>query len=485
MTPDLFAMAADLLDPRPEPEPTDPELLSPIAFAERRSRGQWRRAPHLELIETEVLNTIATAGRLIISVSIRHGKSEFIARWLVAWFIARYHRRVILATGEVDLATAHGRAARDILTEYGPDVFGVSISKASNAAYRWDLAAPHPGGLLAIGVGGSPIGRGADLVIVDDPFRNFAQAMSPLERQRVKEWWTGTMVSRIEPGGAVIIICARWHEDDLSGFLLSEAPDEWREVRLPAIADSVDDPLGREIGEPLWPERYPLAELYRMREGMSLKQGDAVWQAQAQQTPRTPTGGKFPEDRWGWIDHFTVDVQHDCRWVRGWDLAATEGGGDWTVGVLMGRTSRGVTVVADVQRGQWSDLEVENRVLACAATDPAGTHVELPQDPAQAGKAQAARFVRMLAGHSVRAVPVTGSKEVRATGLAAQQQAGQVHLVQGDWNGPFVAEFGSFPKGRHDDQVDAAATAFEALVSSSSSPGRAEQYKDQRLKGRR
>ena len=483
--PSVWEMAADLLDPKPEPEPTDPEQLSPIAFAEARSRGQWHRAPHLELIEREVLHAIETGGRLIISVSIRHGKSEFIARWLIAWFIARYRRRVILATGEADLAAAHGRAARDILTEYGPTVFGVSVSRSSNAANRWDLAAPHPGGLLAIGVGGSPIGRGGDLIVVDDPFRNFAQAMSPLERQRVKEWWTGTMVSRIEPGGAVIIICARWHEDDLSGFLLSEAPDEWREVRLPAIADSEDDPLGREVGEALWPDRYSVEELHRMRDGMSLTLGESVWLAQAQQTPQTPKGGKFPEDRWQFTPHFTIDIENDCRWVRGWDLAATEGGGDWTVGVLMGRTSRGQTIIADVQRGQWADLEVEERIAACAVNDPKGTHIELPQDPGQAGKAQAAGLVRMLAGYSVRAVPVTGSKEVRATGLAAQQQAGQVTLVEGDWNGQFVAECASFPKGRHDDQVDAAATAFEALVGGGVEVAKEEAYKDQRLKGRR
>ncbi len=483
---DPWAIAADLVDPPPPPEPTGEEQASPIAFAVARSRNQWRTAPHLELIEREVLHTINTAGRLIISVSVRHGKSEFIARWLVAWFIARYHRRVILATGEADLAAAHGRAARDILTEYGPDVFGVTVSRASNAANRWDLAKPHnTGGMIAIGVGGSPIGRGGDLIVVDDPFRNFAQAMSPLERQRVQEWWTGTMVSRIEPGGAVIVICARWHEDDLSGFLLTKQPDEWREVRLPAIADTDNDPLGRTPGEALWPERYPIEELERMREGMSLTLGESVWLAQAQQTPQTPKGGKFPEDKWRFVPHFTIDLRDSCRWVRGWDLAATENGGDWTVGVLMGRHHDGRTFIADVVRGQWSDLDVQNQVRTCAETDPDGTRIELPQDPAQAGKAQAAGFVRMLAGFDVHTIPVSGSKELRATGYAAQQQGAQVVLVEGEWNGRFVVEHAGFPKARHDDQVDAAATAFEALVAGGSTVAAAERYQDRRLKGRR
>lgn len=459
-----FGRLAALLDPPPLP----PDLATPAGFAEAHSRGAWKLAPHLSIVERECLKVIEEGGRLILSLSVRHGKSEFASKWLIAWFLATHpNMRVILAGHEADFAASWGRAARDILTEHGHE-YGVSVSQKSSAAGRWDLAAPHRGGMLTVGVGGSPIGRGADLMVVDDPIKSYADAMSPLVRKRVKDWWTGTMVSRIEPGGAVILIMARWHEDDLAGFLLTEQPGEWREVRLPAVADSDDDPLGRAIGDPLWPERFPADELERRRIETSLSLGEAVWLAQYQQTPTSPTGGLFPEGMWQTVAALDFGWE-PIQWVRGWDLAATEGGGDYTAGVLMGRLPDGRTIVADVERDQWSAAEVRNRIADCARRDPLGTRIELPQDPGQAGKDQAQQLTAMLAGYPVRTEPQTGSKEVRATGWAASQQAGIVMLLdtgeRDHWAGPFIAEHTGFPRATHDDQVDAAATAFNALVS--------------------
>jgi predicted phage terminase large subunit-like protein len=316
---------------------------------------------------------------------------------------------------------------------------------------------------------------------VDDPIKSWEAAMSPRVRERTIEWWTGTMESRIEPGGAVILICARWHEDDLSGFLLREAPDEWTELRLPAICDDPDsDPLDRQLGEALWPERYPLDDLERRHRATSLALGEQVWLAQFQQTPKTPAGGLFPDGKWSW-----VAGRLDCRrWVRAWDLAATTGGGDWTAGVLIGELADGRWLIADVVRGQWSPDEVRARIRGCADRDPAGTVVELPQDPGQAGKDQAQQLIRMLAGRDVRARPQTGSKEVRAAGLSAQQRAGNVVLVEGlPWVGAFVAELNGFPKGAHDDQVDAAATGFNALAGTPQL--REQSYRNEALTGSR
>ncbi len=465
-TPDLFDLAADILDPPPAPEITDPLWLSPIELAVRCSRGAWFSAPHLELIERAVLEAIETNGRLIISVSFRHGKSEFIARWLVAWFIMRYRKRVILGTASKDLAEAHGGFARDVVEEYGPDLFDVRLSRSTASKSQWDLAAPHgSGGLLARGVGSSVTGRGGDLLVVDDPFGSYEDAMSPLSRRRVQEWFTGTLMNRLNRGkGAVVVICARWHEDDLSGFLLREQPEEWREIRLPAFADDPDDLLGRQLGEPLWPELYSAEDLERMRTTMSLAVGESIWQAQAQQTPMNPKGGKFPEDRWVFIAPLTHEERLQTRWCRGWDLAATDGGGDYTVGALLGRRPDGRTVVADIVRGQWSSDEVRRQLKACAASDPEGTIVELPQDPGQAGKDQVQQLTRLLVGFDVRFRPQTGSKEVRATGLSAQQQARNVEVVECEYTGAMVGEAQAFPNGVHDDIVDAMASAFNVLA---------------------
>lgn len=457
--PSAWAVAADLIDPPPPP----PEHTSAVALAERCSRGAYQRYRHVEIMDEAINETIATGGRLILAASVRHSKSQTASKWTPARYIgANPDKRVILAAHTADFAANWGRAARDILTEYGPEIFGVSVSRKSEAANRWDIA-NHDGGMLTVGVGGSPVGRGADLMIVDDPIKSYADAMSPLVRQRVKEWWTGTMAHRIEPDGAVILIMSRWHDDDLAGFLLREDGDQWRELRMPALCeDPAVDPLGRELGAPLWPERWPLKALEQRKREVSLALGEVVWLAQYQQRPQAAGGTTFPEDKWAFMRADEVPVE--TRWCRGYDLAATDGGGDWTVGARMGRMPDGRFVVADVLRGQWSGHVWRTKMRSTAEHDPDGTIIQLPQDPGQAGKDQAIQLVSHMAGFNAKANPVTGSKEIRAAGYAAQVQAGNVVLVEAAWNGAFVAEHTLFPRGTHDDQVDAAATAFNVLA---------------------
>ena len=299
--------------------------------------------------------------------------------------------------------------------------------------------------------------------IVDDPIRSWEAAQSALQREKIMDWWTGTMESRREPGAAVVIICARWHEDDLTGALHAEAPDDWTDVRLPAICDDPEnDPLGRAEGEPLWPERYDAEALAKTKGRVSLRLGSQVWDAQYQQRPSNPKGGMFTTE-WPTIQRSIVDARTTGGWVRRWDLAATAAGGDWTVGVLMTKLSDDRFVVVDRVAGQWAPDDVRTQLQGCAVSDPPGTRIVLPQDPGQAGKDQAQQLVRMLAGYDVRTLPETGSKETRATGLAAQQRAGNVLLVEASWNRAFIAELAAFPKAKHDDQVDAAAGAFNAL----------------------
>src|SRR5207244_2242627 len=126
-------------------------------------------------------------------------------------------------------------------------------------AAAWELER-HAGGMTAAGVGGAMTGKGAHLLVIDDPVKNAEQAQSKTVREKHWEWYRSTAYSRLEPGGAVVIVMTRWHEDDLVGRLLAEAEAEgerWEILRLPALAEEAD-PLGRAPGEPLWPERYPL-----------------------------------------------------------------------------------------------------------------------------------------------------------------------------------------------------------------------------------
>jgi predicted phage terminase large subunit-like protein len=461
-----LALAADILDP----PPPEAYRISPLDFAVRTGRGRYTRARHLEVIERACLDTVEHAGSLLLEVAIRHGKSQFLVRFVAWWLLNNPDKRVIWGSHTANFASRRGREVRDLVSEWGPSLFdGLRVSRRSEAANEWNIEG-HAGGMITVGVGGTPIGEGADLMIIDDPLKSYMAAMSPVQRGAVNDWMTGTMFSRLEPGASVLMAMARWHHDDPGG-LATRSPDlDFDSLRLPGLCDDpATDPLGRAKGEALWPQRYSVAAHDKTRARMSATLGEFIWLAQVQQLATPREGGLFPEAKWGFIARALVPVE--TRWVRGWDLAATEDGGDWTCGVRVGQMPDGRYVIADVIRGQWTGHQWRSLMRAAADTDPAGTRIQLPQDPGQSGKDQAQQLIKLLAGHNAGANPVSGSKETRANSYAAQVQAGNVVLVEDlRWNGRFVAEHTAFPRGTNDDQIDAASTAFNQLVGGPGTP---------------
>lgn len=267
--------------------------LSPASLALAVSPG-FQVPPHIELLDRAIVETVETGGRLLVAMPPRHGKSEMASRYTPAWYLGRFpSRRVILASYEADYAASWGRKARDLLEEHGRGLFGVGVRQDSHAANRWDIAG-HPGGMTTAGVGGAITGRGADLLIIDDPVKSVEEAESDTYRDRAWDWWRGVALTRLEPGGAVILVMTRWHEDDLAGRILQEDGANWRVLCLPALADDTDDdPLGREPGEPLWPERYDAEALARRRQEM----GSRLYEAEYQQAP-TPASGSIFRREW-------------------------------------------------------------------------------------------------------------------------------------------------------------------------------------------
>lgn len=176
-----------------------------------------------------------------------------------------------------------------------------------------------------------------------------------------------------------------------------------------------------------------------------------------------PEGGQYFKAHW-FAPIEAGQVPPMTRKVRGWDLAATVGGGDWSASALVGRDESGRFYILDVARFQGSPADVEQGLRDTAKRDGRDVAIILPQDPGQAGKAQAQSLSRLLAGYRVRSKPVTGAKILRASPFSAQVEAGNVFLVKGPWNEAFVQELQNFPTGRHDDQVDAAVDAFTALT---------------------
>ncbi|MFP2873739.1 phage terminase large subunit [Acetobacter tropicalis] len=406
--------------------------------------------------------------RLMVFMPPRHGKSELTSKRFPAWFLGRNpDKQVITASYSADLAQDFGRHARNIVasSEFAVLFPGVGVADDSAARDKWHTS--KGGVYTAAGVSGSLTGKGAHVALIDDPIKGRQEAESDTVRNAVWDWYRSVLRTRLMPGGAIVLVLTRWHPDDLAGRLLDEMQngtgESWDVLSLPAIADSADDALGREIGEPLWPDVFDLPELEAIEKSI----GTREWSSLYQQQPTPGEGTLFKTGMFPVVDAAPAGGTQ----VRRWDLAATKQIGtrdpDWTVGVKMARYPDGRFCILDVVRFRGDPQEVEAAIKNTAALDGPSVEIVLPQDPGQAGKAQAEYFIRMLAGYRARAERETGDKATRAAPFSSQANAGNVSLVRAPWNRTFLDELGQFPAGSHDDQVDAAAGAFSALCEAS------------------
>lgn len=447
---------------------------SPADLAERVSKGRWRRARHLDLLN-EKLVALAEGRikRLIVTMPPRHGKSQLCSRYFPAWFLGtRPDARVILCSYEAGFAANWGGQARDVLHDHGPALFGVRVSDATSARDDWRLEG-HEGGMVTAGVGGPITGRGANLLVIDDPVKNARDANSPTVRDATFQWWQSTALTRLEPDASVLLIQTRWHKGDLAGRLIdedaegeSDSDDEtWQVLNLPALAEGPDE-MGRAEGEALWPERWPLARLLkRMR-----RLGRYVWGALFQQRPTDPEGGYFQT---GWLEVIPPErVPAILSSVRCWDLAATlegEGGNtdpDYLASSHVGEGEDGKYYILEMTADRLTPEGVEKQIKQCGVIDGRGVAIRIEQEGAASGKIVAYHFERMMDGWDCRftGIPRT-SKFVRSGPFNAACERGDVKMVRGTWNRAFLEQLAAFPNGSHDDMVDAAVGGYEALQS--------------------
>ena len=422
-------------------------------------------AVHHQLVIAELEKVASgTCDRLMLLLPPGSAKSTYASLLFPAWWFARHPASsVIAASHTAGLARHFGRGVGGLLQEHGVRL-AAPLAPGSRSAERFTTAAG--GEYFATGVRGAVTGRRADLLLIDDPVKSQAEADSAIARDRLWTWFRSDLVTRLRPGGRIVLVMTRWHPDDLAGRLL-EAGDDWRVVRLPALAEA-GDPLGRAEGEALWPAWEDRAALLRKRRML----GERSFAALFQQAPMREQGRLFMPGRIAVLDQVPDGL--GCRAVRAWDLAATAGDAgdaDWTVGVKLLRDGEGRFVVLDVIRLRGTPAEVEAAIRAAAASDGTAVAVGLPQDPGQAGRAQVAYLTRQLAGWRVVASPETGAKETRAMPVASQVEAGNVALRRATWNRDFLEELADFPHGRKDDQVDALSRAF-AMLTEVSAPAR-------------
>lgn len=390
-----------------------------------------------------------------------YAKTEYVSILFPVWYLANFpDAAVIGGSNTSDLAGDIGLKVRNLVSDHG-DNLNYELSPDKRAAGRWNTT--RGGTYFAVGTEGTAIGRRADLFVIDDPFRSRDQVENPVNRKKVWDWYKATVIGRMKPGGKILIMHTRWHENDLAGTLLDEMKkggDQWRILSLPAIAEE-NDQMGRAVGEPLWPEWENLTALNRKRVAV----GTREWSSQFQQRPAAPEGALFPVNNLVIMDKLPSKID---MVIRAWDLAATEDTGgtdpDWTVGMLLAALSDGRFAIIDVRRVQKGPRDVENLILLTAEDDGEDIPIEIPRDPAQAGKFQASYYVGKLAGYQARATLMSGSKTTRAGPIIAQVEANNLIVLNRHWTEDLIGELRSFPAGGHDDQVDALSLGFMALV---------------------
>lgn len=443
----------------------------------------WIHARHVDYLDQKLVELAAGALAeqgyigLIVEEPPRHGKSELCSHYFPAWYLgARPDNRVVLASYEADFASSWGRKTRNTLSEWGP-LFGVTVDPSSSSVSRWDIRG-RKGGMITAGVGGSITGRGGDLLIIDDPVKNSQDANSEIIRERNWEWYRSTFRTRLEPDGIILVIGTRWHEDDLIGRILANQEDteiggKFLRVRLPAFAEEPDeefpdvDPLGREEGEPLFPERITLEQLLVTQEDV----GPYVWASLYQQRPAPKEGALFQREWFEVVPGVPQGVRMR-KTVRRWDLAATDEkkgeDPDYSVGALVGEGTDGYYYVLDLVRMRETPGQVERRMALTADRDGHAVRIRMEQEPGSAGKLLVHNYARTIFRRfAFRGVRSTGNKVLRAEKLAAAAERGEIRVLRAPWNKEFFKELTRFPYVTHDDQVDACSGAFEDLITRS------------------
>jgi predicted phage terminase large subunit-like protein len=438
--------------------------LSPADFASVASRGRWRWAPHLKLLNEKLLALAeGRIKRLIVTMPPRHGKSELCSRYFPAWYLGKYpDNRVILCSYEASFAASWGGKSRDLLSEYGEDLFGVTVREDAQSREDWRIAG-HDGGMVTAGVGGAITGRGANLLIIDDPVKNAEEAASKVYRDKTWDWWQSTAYTRLEPGGGVLVIQTRWHEDDLAGRLLKEEADpddettdeKWEILNLPALAED-DDAMGRKPGEALWPERWPAEKLERRKRRF----GVYFWFALYQQRPMPPGGEIFKRANFRFYE---TDGQvyrlgdravraDDCRRIITVDVAASEKtSADYSAAQVWALTPTYDLVLLDMWRDQ---SQIPASVEAIIRLSRQWDVTESAVEKNNAGLAVVQLLRRR--GVAVRALHASKDKVMRSHAAQLRFEAGMVWFPKGEpkWLAVLMEELEAFPKSAHDDTVD-------------------------------
>lgn len=406
-------------------------------------------ARHLEAVERGDIK------RLMITMPPRHGKSMLASEFFPAWYLGRNpDHYVVTATYAQELADDFGRKVKNQIEDssYGSIFPGVSLADDSKSAKRFHIdgniggyehSISQRGAFYAVGVGGPLTGRGAHLLLIDDPVKNREDAESEIIRKKTKDWYTSTAYTRLMPGGRIVIIQTRWHEDDLAGWLQAEHEHEgWVVLNLPAIDEQ---------GSALWPEQYDIDALEKIRRALPPRD----WSALYQQAPSPETGDYFKRE---WLHEYDKAPPRETMLIYGGsDYAVTDNGGDYTVHVVVGLDPEGRMYLLDLWRGQASsDTWVDAFCDLVLKWKPVGWAEETGQIKSGVGPFLVRRMMDKQAYVAREAFPTRGDKAVRAQSIRGSMAMKGLYVPRdAEWKSGLISEMMSFPVGVHDDQVDA------------------------------
>lgn len=441
--------------PAHQPTPEDFAHSRLIAYAAYQWPG-YRDAAHHRLIARK-LEAVERGDiqRLMITMPPRHGKSMLASEFFPAWYLGRNpDHYVVTATYAQDLADDFGRKVKHQIEDsaFGAVFPGIALASDSKSAKRFNVqeieggfehTLKQQGAYYAVGVGGPLTGRGAHLLLIDDPVKNREDAESEIVRKKTRDWYTSTAYTRLMPGGRIVIIQTRWHEDDLSGWLLAEHKHEdWEILNLPAIDAT---------GKALWPAQYDLEALNKIK----LAIGTRDWSALYQQKPVPDEGNYFKAE---WLRSYEkIPPRETMRVYGGSDYAVTANGGDYTVHIVVGLDPTGRMYVLDLWRKQAaSDEWVAAFCDLVLKWKPLGWAEEQGQIKAAVGPLLLRTQRERKAYVAREQFPTRGDKAVRAQSIRGRMAAEGLYIpVDAAWRADLEAELLRFDAGVHDDQVDA------------------------------
>lgn len=413
-----------------------------IPFTEYTFPG-YETAEHQRVIAEHLDRVIAgDLDRLMILMPPRHGKSELASRRFPAFFVGQHpSKSIIAASYSSDLASDFGREVRNIVAsrEYERLFPGTRLAQDSQAANRWHTDAG--GAYVAAGVGTAITGRGAHVLLIDDPVKDRQEADSEATRESVWKWYSSTAYTRLAPDGAIVLIQTRWHEDDLAGRLLHKASrggDQWTVLELPAMHE----------GKALWPEWYNVERLERIRTAIDPRD----WSALFQQRPSPESGHYFKREWFRWYD----EIPKHLRVYGASDYAVTDKGGDYTVHLVVGIDPEDNIHILDLWREQTeSDVWIEAFLDLVVKWKPLYWAEERGQIIKSVGPFIEKRMRERKVYCARESFTSAVDKPTRGQAIRARASMGKVYLPQqAPWLSSLMTELMTFPVGVNDDQVD-------------------------------